>query len=206
MDVRKILKDLNYRIESSDKNDPEVQNAIRLRDRLLKRFGLSIDDITDLRIRREFGKFNFQESILVCQYFKKRLKTKFSEMPYQLEAYIFGTANKSKKNKNETIEINLTDEEYAKHKPIIDNYVKIFSECLKNLEKQLKKEAESKRKATTYAFFEKADLLEEADPNNNKKHSFNLEDAIRAARELDGMIFPEAHIKQEIKKLTTINK
>jgi len=35
MDAKKVLKDLQYRIETSKPNDPERENAIRLRDRLL---------------------------------------------------------------------------------------------------------------------------------------------------------------------------
>ena len=35
MDVRKILQDLQYRINTTPESDPERGNAIRLRDRLL---------------------------------------------------------------------------------------------------------------------------------------------------------------------------
>ena len=37
MDPKQILKDLNYRIETTPESDPERENAIRLRDRLLAR-------------------------------------------------------------------------------------------------------------------------------------------------------------------------
>lgn len=35
MDIRKVLADLQYRIQSTREDDPERENAIRLRDRLL---------------------------------------------------------------------------------------------------------------------------------------------------------------------------
>ena len=43
MDARKILQDLPYRINTTQESDPERGNAIRLRDRLLARLGLSLD-------------------------------------------------------------------------------------------------------------------------------------------------------------------
>lgn len=76
MDAKKILKDLQYRIESAAESDPERQNAIRLRDRLLARFHMSLSDIVDVRKTRRFGyKYTKQEMMLVVQYFMKRLAT-----------------------------------------------------------------------------------------------------------------------------------
>ena len=40
MDVRKILQDLQYRINTTPESDPERGNAIRLRDRLLQQLWL----------------------------------------------------------------------------------------------------------------------------------------------------------------------
>ena len=49
MDVRKILQDLQYRINTTPESDQERGNAIRLRDRFLARLGLSMDDIIIVR-------------------------------------------------------------------------------------------------------------------------------------------------------------
>lgn len=201
MDPRKILKDLNYRIEIAEENDPERENAIRLRDRLLQRFGLQLSDICDVRTRRAFGKYNFNETIIAFQYFRKRLGiAKSGTAPFMLESYIYGNAAKT--NRNRTIEIDLTDEEYAQHKPIVENFVKMFAGCMKKLEADLKAEANRRREATRYAFCEKANLLNDPSPEDEpKKPSWGLSDAMKAARDLDGLVFPESHLGQELKML-----
>lgn len=201
MDAKKILKDLNYRIESADENDPERENAIRLRDRLLRRFGLQLSDITDVRTRREFGDYTLNEAVIVFQYFRKRLGIKDSGVaPYVLESYRRGAGNKQYRNRS--IEIDLTDDEYAQHKPIVENFVKMFAECMKKLEADLKAEANRRREATRYAFCEKANLLNDPNPEDApKRPSWGLSEAMKAARDLDGLVFPESHLGQEFLKL-----
>lgn len=44
----KVLRDLQYRIKVSDESDPERANAIRVRDRLLAKYGVSLEDIADV--------------------------------------------------------------------------------------------------------------------------------------------------------------
>lgn len=39
----KVLRDLQYRIKVSDESDPERANAIRVRDRLLAKYGVSLE-------------------------------------------------------------------------------------------------------------------------------------------------------------------
>lgn len=151
MEHIKILKDLNYRIETADKNDPERENAIRLRDKLLQRYGLKLEDIADVRKRREFGKYTNDERMLVYQYFVKRLHTNIGEAPYMACAYHYGKETATSKNK--TFEIDLTDEEYARHAPIVENLLKMFAGCMKRLEAQLREEAKRRRSATRYTFF-----------------------------------------------------
>ena len=201
MDPRKVLKDLNYRIETADPNDPERENAIRLRDRLLQRYGLKLEDVADVRTRREFGKYVENEQMLVFQYFRKRLKIeKCGVPPYMMDAYEYKL--KSTNGRNHSIEIDLTDDEYARHAPIVKNLLEMFAGCMKKLEAQLKEDAKKRRAGTRYAFFEKADLLADAKPGEEaKKRSFSLSDAMRAARDLDGMVFPESHLGQELKAL-----
>lgn len=203
MDHIKILKDLNYRIETADKNDPERDNAIRLRDKLLQRYGLKLEDIADVRKRREFGQYTKDERMIVYQYFVKRLHTKLGEAPYMAGAYSYGKETATSKNR--TFEINLTDEEYARHAPIVKNLLEMYANCVKKLEAQLREEAKKRRAAMRYTFFEKADLLldesETTKPAKPAKPSFGLADALRAARDLDGLVFPENHLGEERKLL-----
>lgn len=203
MDHIKILKDLNYRIETADKNDPERENAIRLRDKLLQRYGLKLEDIADVRKRREFGQYTKDERMIVYQYFVKRLHAKLGEAPYMAGAYSYGKETATSKNR--TFEINLTDEEYAHHAQIVRSLLEMYANCVKKLEAQLREEAKKRRAATRYAFFEKADLLldesETTKPAKPTKPSFGLADALRAARDLDGLVFPENHLGEERKLL-----
>ena len=79
MDAKKIIMDLNYRIESAAEDDPERENAIRLRDRLLAKYGLHLEDLVEVRSRREFDKLSHKESAMVAQYFRRKLNIKFDE-------------------------------------------------------------------------------------------------------------------------------
>ena len=74
MDPKKIIMDLNYRIESAKDDDPEKENAIRLRDRLLAKYGLSLSDLVEVREEREFGSLTDSESSFVGQYFRRKTK------------------------------------------------------------------------------------------------------------------------------------
>ena len=201
MDPRKVLKDLQYRIEKSAPDDPERGNAIRLRDRLLARFGLQLTDITDVRTRREFGDYTLNEAVIVFQYFCKRLGIKDNGVaPYMLESYRRGTGNKQCRNRS--IEIDLTDDEYNHHKPIVNNLVEMFAECMRKVERDLRKEAERRREATRYSFCDKANLLNDPDPNQPARQpSWGLSEAMKAARDLEGLVFPDSHLGQEMKRL-----
>lgn len=52
----KTLKDLQYRIQVSSRGDPELSNAIRLRDRLCQRFNISIKVLKPALLPSAFGK------------------------------------------------------------------------------------------------------------------------------------------------------
>ena len=83
--------------------------------------------------------------------------------------------------------------------------MKMFAGCMKKLEAQLREEAKKRRAAMRYTFFEKADLLLDEDEGEKttspKKPSFGLADALRAARDLDGLVFSENHLGHEFKML-----
>ena len=54
--VLKVLKDLQYRIDVSNPADPEYENAVRLRDRLLAKYNVDLATLTAKQIEtREFG-------------------------------------------------------------------------------------------------------------------------------------------------------
>ena len=167
----------------------------------MRRYGLKLEDIADVRKRRTFGKYNFYEAITAYQYFLKRLGiAKSGTAPYMLESYIYGS--KAKANRNHTIELDLTDEEYARHAPIVKNIVEMFAGCMKKLEDDIKAEANRRREATRYAFYEKADLLNDPGPEDApQKPSWGLAEAMKAARDLDGLVFPENHLGHEFKML-----
>ena len=87
MDVRKVLADLQYRIQSTREDDSERENAIRLRDRLLAKNGLTLEDIVEVRKTREFEHLSQKESFLVDQYFRFTLKIDCDVAPWNLGSY-----------------------------------------------------------------------------------------------------------------------
>lgn len=200
-DVKKILMDLQYRIDSTPESDPERENAIRLRDRLLAKHGMSLKDITEVRTERRFEKLDDDEQQMVCQYFMVHLNTFIDRAPYSLNAY----RRKSCKTKYRNfVQIFLTDDEYRHHYGPVNSLVSIYRRKMRELDAELKKEAASKRKALEYAIYEKADILLPEGWNGKKAEApeWSLHDAMDAARSLEDTIFPKMQLRQDPLRLT----
>ena len=198
MDAKKIIIDLNYRIESVAEDDPERDNAIRLRDRLLAKYGLRLEDLVEVRSHRDFDKLSQKESSMVGQYFRRKLNIKWDEAPYNLNSYRYH--HKATKF-NCFITIDLTDDEYRHHEKIVKNLVQIFRRKTRELEKKLKEEAQRRRDAMEYAIYERAGILFPAGSGGDNGSSFGLREAMMAASDLEDTLFPDLHIEQEFLKL-----
>lgn len=66
-----ILRKLQYRIQVSREDDPERENAVRLRDRLLEKYGLHLEDIQEARKVYVLDKLT-QDAARVAQHVIKR--------------------------------------------------------------------------------------------------------------------------------------
>lgn len=200
MDAKKIIMDLNYRIESAGENDPERANAIRLRDRLLAKYGLRLEDLVEVRTRREFNKLSQKESAMVGQYFRRKLNIKYGDAPYNLTPYKY---HHRAAKFNCFIIIDLTDDEYRYHEKIVKGLVQIFRRKTRELEKKLKEEAQRRMDAMEYAIYEKAGILFPAGHSGDDgSSSFGLKEAMMAARDLEDTVFPDFQIGQEFLRLT----
>jgi hypothetical protein len=194
MDPKEILRHLQYRINVTPDSDPEKENAIRLRDRLLAKYGMRLEDLIEQRKHRIFGPLVKSDAKLVFQYFRRRLDAVAQEPPYNIDCFLLNI----KKTARHTIELDLTDTEYSFHYPIVSNLLEMYRKVQKDFEKKIKAENTRRRKALNYEFFEKADLLQPYDPTKPpRKRKWNLADAMAAARELEGLIFPEQQIQQD---------
>lgn len=194
-DIKKILMDLQYRIDSAPESDPERENAIRLRDRLLAKHGMSLKDITEVRTERRFEKLSDREEKMVCQYFMVRLNTFIDRAPYSLNSY---KRKGSKAKYRNFVQIFLTDDEYRHHYGLVNSLVAIYRRKMRELDAELKKEANSRRKALEYIIYEKADILFPEGWNGKKAApEWSLHDVMEAARSLEGTIFPKMQLRQD---------
>lgn len=201
MDARKILQDLQYRINTTPESDPERENAIRLRDRLLARLGLSLEDIVIVRTRRKFEKLTRDERDMLSQFFRKS----FDREPLMSEPHHIGQYYEKGKASpySRSLELDLTDEEYAHLGPIAQNLLNIYRRELAALQKKIKQEAQARRKAYDYKFYERAGILFPADENSTGRDpGFGLKEAMDAAASLDEVIFPTSHLTNDPKQLT----
>lgn len=99
---------------------------------------------------------------------------------------------------NRSIEIALTEDEHAKLWPVLTSVLKMYKRERAKLEARIKKEIKSRRDAFDYMFYKQADILWPSNGESSEKDpGFDLRDAIRAANELDGLVFPELHIKEK---------
>ena len=194
-DAKKILMDLQYRIDSTPGSDPERENAIRLRDRLLAKYGMSLKDITEVRTERLFEKLSDDEQKMVCQYFMVRLNTFMDRAPYSLNSY----RRKGRKTKYRNfVQIFLTDDEYRHHYGLVNSLVSIYRRKMRELDAELKKEANSRRKALRYVIYEKADILfPEGWSGKKAAPEWSLHDIMEAARSLGDTIFPKMQLRQD---------
>lgn len=201
MDARKILQDLQYRINTTPESDPERENAIRLRDRLLARLGLSLDDLVIVRTRREFEKLTMDERAMLSQFFRKQ----FDREPLMSEPHHIGLYYEKGKASpySRSLQIDLTDDEYTHLWPIAQNLLKIYRRELAALQKKIKQEAQARREAYDYKFYEKAGILFPADENSEAQEpGFGLKEAMEAAASLADVIFPTSHLTNDPKQLT----
>lgn len=200
-DVKKILMDLQYRIDSTPESDPERENAIRLRDRLLAKHGMSLKDIMEVRTERRFEKLDDDEQRMVCQYFMVRLGTFIDRAPYSLNSY---RRKGSKTKYRNFIQISLTDDEYRHHCGPVNSLVSIYRRKMRELDAALKKEANARHKALEYAIYEKADILFPEGWNGKAPSApeWSLRDIMAAARSLDDTIFPQMELRQDPLRLT----
>lgn len=195
-----ILRKLQYRIQVSRKDDPERENAVRLRDRLLEKYGLHLEDIQEARKVYVLDKLT-QDAARVAQHvIKKKLNIEAEcGEPYNYNQYV--QAHKTNQY-NRSIEIALTEDEHAKLWPVLTSVINMYGRERAKLEARIKEEIKSRRAAFDYMFYKQADILWPSNGENSKKDpGFNLSDAIRAAKELDGLVFPELHIKEERRML-----
>jgi len=194
--AKKILMDLQYRIDSTPESDPERENAIRLRDKLLAKHGLTLKDITEVRTERRFEKLSDDEQRMVCQYFMVRLGIGIDEHPYALNSY---KLKRSKTKYRNLVQIFLTDDEYRHHYGLVHSLVSIYRRKMRELNAELKKEAKAKHKALEYVIYEKADILfpEGWDGKAPKAPEWTLRDAMEAARSLEDTIFPKMQLRQD---------
>ncbi len=195
-DVKKILMDLQYRIDSTPESDPERENAIRLRDRLLAKHGMFLKDIIEVRTERRFEKLSDDEQKMVCQYFMIRLNTFIDRAPYSLNSY---KRKGSKSKYRNFVQVFLTDDEYRHHYGLVTSLVSIYRRKMRDLDAELKKEATSKRKALEYIIYERADILFPEGWNGKEAAApeWSLRDAMEAARSLEDTIFPKMQLRQD---------
>lgn len=199
MDAKQILKDLQYRIETTPESDPERENAIRLRDRLLARFGLSLEEISNKRETRWFRKLTRLEQGILLNYFVVTFPDA-EKNPYCMGCYVknYRTSGERKYS----LCINLTDDEFAKAEPYITNLLEMWRREFKVFKKKLTEEITKRERAFKYAFLDKGNLLRTVSSEEEATTpDFNLFDVMRAARDLENLVFPENHLKHEAKQI-----
>lgn len=200
MDAKKVLKDLQYRIETSKPNDPERENAIRLRDRLLARFGLTLEEIAEKRVSRWFQKLTWLEQGIVANYFVVTFPDA-EKSPYELGWYEL--KRKTTSEKKFSICIKLTDDEFSKAEPFVKNLLKMFRREFKTFTEKLDEQRKQAERGFRYAFLDKANLLRQSsgEDTDNSEPGFNWSDVMRAAKDLEDLVFPQNHLKQEAKQI-----
>lgn len=205
---KRIIESLNYRIQVSSDDDPEKENAKRLLDRLLKKYGITLDAI-NARQKREF--------IIEAKYKQIAIQLAVCLFPLHLhkkDIYEFTMYNYRKprawhKYDQKLIEMNLTSDEYKLYEERLQATIKFYDSLKDKFNKDLEDEIERRKKAFDHAFFEKANLLrskiDEEDEDTNHffqpDPGFGLREAMKAAEFLDDYVFPDHMIKKEAKLL-----
>lgn len=195
----KILKDLQYRIDVSNPADPEYANAVSLRDRLCKKYNIDPATIQAKQIlTRVFECATREEAQVVIQYAFVKLQRK------QNEFNLCSFKNSRYAKKRFAIEIPMDEDEYNQHKDIIRDLVLLFRRRRDEYRRKILAEMSKRLKAWDYQFLDAGNLLGKADPTT-KKHKappWGLREAMAAASDLDGTIFPESYLAQQQKALS----
>lgn len=196
--VLKVLRDLQYRIDVSDPNDPEYMNAIRLRDRLCLKYGIDVASLKAKRIATHAFEVNTREEAqVIVQYAYQKLKRKSNEFN------LFSHRPTRYAKKRFVAEIPMSDEEYEVHGRIIRELVTMFRRRRQEYLTKLHKELAKSLKAWDYQFLKAGDLLAKAEPGQKSKEPpWGLREAMAAADNLDGAIFPESYIAQQQKAIS----
>lgn len=123
MDAKKIFRDLQYRIDSTPENGPERDNAIRVRDRLLVKFNLTLADITETRSCHSMDGLTVRERGMLAQYFRKKFQIDPGTKPYDLHIYVLKDRHDPH---NRLLEISLTNDEYESTWPKAKSLLAIY--------------------------------------------------------------------------------
>ena len=190
-----ILKNLQYRIDISPASDPERDAAIRLRDRLLDKYGISLDTITRKVGRFQFGRYTKNEAQLVIQYMAYRVHLRDEDF----DLY----TTRPKKGKCYYIEATMDVDTYNAHHKILDELLTMYKGKYGQFKKKLEQDIVRQLDAWSYMFFKEAGLLgKPSEDKESKMPSWGLAEAIKAARDLEGTIFPQNFVEQKQRELT----
>lgn len=207
---KKILKSLAYRITVTSKDDPEYENAIRLYERLKKKYNIKDEDLIDIK------QYEFQDDVkfkaimiqLICNRLHARLDGKDD---FNFRSYRMFKGKKELKNIfNFSIFLNENQHKYITEQ--YEAFKSLYSREFKELEKRQKEEIkllkeahEREIKAFKYAFLDKANLLSPPDGEPQNNQEFSLSDLIKAAQNLESIIFPQNMIKEPAQKQIEMN-
>lgn len=191
----KTLKDLQYRIQVSSRGDPELSNAIRLRDRLCQRFNIPIKDIeANIVTKRIWEGMTREEAQVIVQYAFNRLKRKNGE--FQLYSY-----RNSSDKKLWMVEIPMAQDEYEAHNRIIKELVHLHRKRRKTYLDKQRAELKMRMEAWDTQFLHNANLLSDAPEGEHREPPWGLREAMAAANDLEDVIFPDHYVESQKKEI-----
>lgn len=191
----KTLKDLQYRIQVSSRGDPELSNAIRLRDRLCKRFNILIKDIEASTVaKRIWEGMTREEAQVVVQYAFNRLKRKNGEF------HLYSYHNNFNK-KLWMVEIPMAQDEYDAHNRIIKELVRLHRKRRKTYLDKQRAELKMRMEAWDTQFLHIANLLSDAPEGEHREPPWGLREAMAAANDLEDVIFPDHYVESQKKEI-----
>lgn len=196
--IIETLKKLQYRIDVGSKEDPERENAIRLRDRLCSKYGIRVEDLATNKVEvREFDAQTREEAQVIIQYAFTKLMRKQDEFSlYSHKRSRYG-------KKLYSVEIPMSEDEYLSHGKIIVELVRLHRRRKEEYRHKLLEVMKKQLAAWDYQFLQSANLLAKAEPGTAAaKPKWGLDEAMKAARDLDGTIFPESYLAQQQKALS----
>lgn len=207
--IKKILKDLAYRIKVTPKDDPEYNNAIRIYEKLKAKYHVTDEELLDKKLReftdnKKFVQILIQLFVVVLH---GRIDGKDS---FNFKSFSFRDVRKKSLF---NFEIYLNDDEYKLIKERFEALKALYQRELCKLEERQKNELKEleaahdrELKAFRYAFLDKAKLLSPPDgEKTNNEPPFTLSDIIKAAKGLDDVVFPQNMINQPpVKQIATI--